>query len=158
MTTGKIVTLQNTRSENIFPETSAVAVYLNDGKTLEECLIRYTESQETVTLNNPDTIHRINNIESGLNLFNMQLNQMSYETEEVKSGIIEIKNGENTIITHNLDLEIVELDIKLLIKDNDRYYHIDNTISYSTPNNNEIVIYNDRTEPVTIIYYIKKFK
>ena len=72
---GKIVSLKDGQDLNIFPETAASAVYLENGKTLEESVITYKESEESIILNTPDLVKKINDIETGLGTVNSQLEQ-----------------------------------------------------------------------------------
>ena len=69
---------------------------------------------------------------------------------------VDINNGENAVITHNLNVDYTNLEVKLLVNDNGKFYPLESKLKYSTPNNNQIVIYNDHTTPLRILYIIKR--
>ena len=85
---GKIVTLQDSKNGNIFPQTTAKAVYMSDGKTVEEaiksgggegtgsCSISYEETSESIVMNNPDMISKISELDKVLTEVNSQLEQI----------------------------------------------------------------------------------
>ena len=73
---GKIVSLKDGQDLNIFPETAARAVYMSNGKTLEDalkdvadggsigsCSISYEETSESILMNYPDMIEKVNEID-----------------------------------------------------------------------------------------------
>ena len=69
---------------------------------------------------------------------------------------VDIPNGENAVITHNLNADYTNLDVKLLVNDNGKFYPLESKLKYSTPNNNQIIIFNEHTTPLRILYTIKR--
>lgn len=86
---GKIVTLQDVNG-NIFPQTTAKAVYMSNGKSVEEaikaggggggtgsCSITFEETSESIVMNNPDMISKIGELDKGLVNVNSQLEHLA---------------------------------------------------------------------------------
>lgn len=107
---GKIVTLQDING-NIFPQTTAKAVYMSNGKTVEEaikagggggtgtCSITFEETSESIVMNNPDMISKISELDKGLVNINSELEQIttSIGIELIKyKNIAENNNGDWT--------------------------------------------------------------
>ena len=81
-------------------------------------------------------------------------NFMSFDKASINN--VDIPNGGNAVITHDLNAEYTNLDVKLLVNDNGKFYPLESKLKYSVPNNNQIVIYNDHTTPLRILYIIKR--
>ena len=79
---------------------------------------------------------------------------MSFDKAAINN--VDITNGENAVITHNLNADYTNLDVKLLVNDNGKFYPLESKLKYSIPNNNQIVIYNDHATPLRILYIIKR--
>ena len=62
MITGKIVSLKDRENGAIFPQTSAEAVYTNDGKNLEQLTeetIFFSENKDVIELQRPEILEQI---------------------------------------------------------------------------------------------------
>lgn len=64
-TTGKLVVLKDGNDQNIFPKTSSLGVYMNDGKSLEDLAsesVYISEDVDAIELQKPEMVEKINNI------------------------------------------------------------------------------------------------
>lgn len=96
---GKIVTLKNDKDANIFPETAASAVYLYNGNSVEDSIIRYRDSVNGVEVIRPDIVEKISTIEYNMERFDSRLGNLVQEFHEhenmaVLSQLSESEAGE----------------------------------------------------------------
>ena len=79
---------------------------------------------------------------------------MSFDKASINN--VDIPNGGNAVITHDLNVDYTNLDVKLLVNDNGKFFPLESKLKYSILNNNQIVIYNDHTTPLKILCIIKR--
>ena len=69
---------------------------------------------------------------------------------------VDVVNGQNVVITHNFNADYDSLEVNLLVDDNGKYYSLGSLLKYSIPNKNQIVIFNEHSTPIRVLYSIKK--
>lgn len=120
-TVGKIVTLHDANG-NIFPETAAKAVYLENGKTVEDvlkdgvsggtgtggCSISYEETSESIILNNTDMIAKIGELDEELSYIedSMMINVKKFgaKGDSITDDTLAIQNANDYCFDNNLTL------------------------------------------------------
>lgn len=119
---GKIVSLKDNKDLNIFPETSAAAVYLENGKTLEESVITYKESDKSIIMNNPDMIQKINDMSTELekieNKFNHEVSINEFYEDDFTLALIKAINIPN--------ISKINIDGNYIVKTGYRFENINN--------------------------------
>lgn len=112
-TSGKIVVLKDKNNQNILPKTTSLGVYMKDGKSLEELSsegVYYEETLDTIQVNRPEIIDKVNTIESGLISVNSQLEQIVIQPEFINKDLTELQNAIDKALAKSL--RVVDLGNK----------------------------------------------
>ena len=106
MITGKIVSLKDRENGAIFPQTSAQAVYMDNGKTLEELTdqgIFFSETTDVIQLSKPEIIEKVNSIENSINniVIDIERFRTSTNTDDdiLAIAIEKIQNGGSILLS-----------------------------------------------------------